>query len=442
MRNLSKIVNITLLMLIVAALSTGARAQEQVIFPFYLYNYGAVPLFAAPVTDSAGNLYAVSNFTYGGQASALIIQLSPPTTKNGEWTASAPASPSGSMNSGLLADSAGNLYGTATGGTLGYGYAFKFSVASSQLSVLANLPLSALAPTSSLVMDSAGNLYGASYGNSTYNGCGAVFQIQPPASGQTAWTENTIYSFPTSNTNCSPTGVVMDQHGNLFGMALSAFSSNPGIVFELIPPISGTGSWTEQTIYTFPSGDGAKVKASHRSPPKGYGGITVNTLAIDAAGNLYGTTPSGGASGNGSIFELSPPSSSGGSWAYATLYSFAGIPDGALPSGNLTVGKDGTILGTTLLGGPVTAWGGGGTGLGTLFELSPPKKSGGNWIETILHTFVGGYDGSFPITAPIFGPLGFLYGTTASGGYNNVGCAPIYPQGYATGCGVVYQIAP
>jgi hypothetical protein len=75
--------------------------------------------------------------------------------------------------------------------------------------------------------------------------------------------------------------------------------------------------------------------------------------------------------------------------------------------------KNGNIFGTTFLGGNA--------GFGTVFELTPPSSAGGTWGETVLHSFGGGSDGSFPLAATVLAPNGGLLGTAAFGGTNNGG---------------------
>ncbi len=432
MKNILTIAYVTRIVLTAAAFCSVAYAQEQVIFALGTYNQGGDPTYASPITDSAGNLYVELNYTENNDPWSLIFKLAPPIIPNGQWSVASASVVDGALNAGLLVDSTNNFYGTASGAD--GQFAFKIS-STGTVTNLYTFAENYFLPASTLVMDASGNLYGAS---ANY---GSIFELQPPASGQTTWTEKTIYTL--SSPNSYPTGVVLDEKGNLYGIALNNVTLGLGVVFELSPPSSGNGSWTEQTIYTFPAGE---IKPKAMKPkgvkPKGYAGIIINTLTIDGSGNLYGTTYTGGSSGNGSVFELSPPSS-GGSWTYNTLYSFAGIPDGSSPGGNVTLGENGVIYGTTVLGGPITAWGGGGIGLGTIWELTPPKQIGGSWTEKILRNFTGGFDGAFPFTAPIPGPFGRLYGVTATGGNGGAGgggpCDPL-GLGYSIGCGVVYQV--
>jgi len=166
---------------------------------------------------------------------------------------------------------------------------------------------------------------------------------------------------------------------------------------------SAWAAGTETIIYDFPgfTGDGT-------SPYSG--------LVVDKAGNLYGTTYTGGASGLGSVFELTL---SNGVWTETLLYSFTGesAGDGAYPVYSpLVIDKSGNLYGTTSQGGANN----GSCNCGTVFELT---KSGSTWKETILHSFLGyaQKDGYLPQAGLSFDSTGNLYGTTYQGGSFNVG---------------------
>jgi uncharacterized repeat protein (TIGR03803 family) len=420
----------------------AAVAQERVLFPFSTIDSSAPP-FGSPVADGKGDLYTLANSECPTSTSSSpcfsLNMLIPPAVAGGQWGVLQPVSGTrpGTVNAGLVRDSHGNLYGAATGGRNNTGYVFQIVPVGDPVynqwtfSVIYNFQAAndAAAPTSSLVIDSAGNLYGASYFNNSGNG--SVFQLKPPATKGGAWTESVLYTVD------SPTGVIVgrndDSQGNLFGMTLAGGANGNGLVFELSPPTS-SGSWTEQTLYNFPADDaaakGARHAAAHASalPPKGQDFPYENTLAIDTAGNLYGTQTFGGTSNNGNVFALSPPASSGGSWNFSTLYSFAGSPDGANPAGGITVGPNGVLYGTTYFGGPRTNYGG---NLGTVFQLTPPKSAGNPWTEKILRNFTGGFDGMNPASSVIVNARGIFGTTTEGGGTTGVG-----------GSGTVFQIAP
>jgi hypothetical protein len=166
-------------------------------------------------------------------------------------------------------------------------------------------------------------------------------------------------------------------------------------VFQLAPPAVQGGPWTATVITDFTNlADGAAP----------------NGLVIDHAGNLYGTASSGGASMGGTVFEITPPATSGGAWTRTTLYSFKGAPyigrgDGADPQG-LALDVLGNIYGGTFWGGICDGEAGCG---GVIFRLTKPSTSGGTWTESVLYRFsdaVGTPNAGFAIDK-----TGALYGT-------------------------------
>jgi uncharacterized repeat protein (TIGR03803 family) len=135
------------------------------------------------------------------------------------------------------------------------------------------------------------------------------------------------------------------------------------------------------------------------------GAVPEAGLILDAAGNLYGTTYEGGAYDGGAVFELSP--SAGGRWTEKILHSFkVHGRDGIYPWGGLIFDSSGNLYGPTAYGGAFQR--------GTVFELTP--GAGGTWTEKLLHQFGGGSDGQVVYGGVVFDAAGNLYGTTVEGG--------------------------
>jgi hypothetical protein len=174
-----------------------------------------------------------------------------------------------------------------------------------------------------------------------------------------------------------------------------------GTVYELTPPTQLGGAWTETTIHIFgeTAGDGAD---------------SVAVLTVGPGGVLYGTTTAGGSGmcprpeggpedGCGTVFTLTPATTPGGAWEESVIYSFTGLSgDGAYAAANAAVGKNGTLYGTTQYGGSTTSACPGSyyvlPGCGIVFELTPSTTPGGQWTETILHSFSGqDGDGAIPV---------------------------------------------
>lgn len=245
----------------------------------------------------------------------------------------------------LIFDSAGNLYGTTyQGGTniQGYGMAFQLipeaggSWYERYMYSFQHNGKDGEYPVGGLVFDAAGNLYGLTSEGGKY-GLGAAYELTPNANG---WHEQVIYSFGNGTDPSEPVGsLIIDKNGNLYGVTTEGGVNNAGTVFELKPGTGGT--WTVATLYSFEKVNNFLVG------PNG-------PLAMDGSGNLYGTTQNGGTGacngeGCGTVYELSE---SDGNWSATILYNFGADGDGINPSSGLTFGPSGTSLyGVTANGG-------------------------------------------------------------------------------------------
>ena len=274
-----------------------------------------------------------------------------------------------------------------------------------------------------LIADEAGNVYGeAAIGGSSgciqngQSGCGLVFELSPPAKGQSAWTETVLYAFTGSKDGEFPqSGLVRDAAGDLFGVTFDGpgCTDGCGTVFELSPPPQGQTAWTKATLYAFDRKDGG--------PPD----IRAFPLVLDGAGNIYGETLAGGDDtgrckvdrGCGTLFMLTPPSGGGTSWTKTTLWTFDG-KNGSVPLAALTLDPSGNLLGTTNHGGSHSqacpTQHSLSSGCGTVFELSPSRDMGDAWSFSLLWDFSNKKDGSFPYGAGLT-PFKGNYITTTSG---------------------------
>jgi uncharacterized repeat protein (TIGR03803 family) len=227
-----------------------------------------------------------------------------------------------------------------------------------------------------------------------------------------AQTETVLYSFtccPLGAANQPYGGLISDSAGNLYGTTFQGGAYGHGTVFDL-SPIAG-GGWNEAVIYSF----NEKPGQVEYGPESG--------LIFDAAGNLYGTRSTGGTSGFGMVFELSP--SGGGTWALKALHNFTG-KDGDYPEASVIFDAAGNLYGTTHFGGAY--------GYGAVYELSP--IAGGGWAEKVLHSFHhNGHDGMSPDASLVFDAAGNLYGTTRLGGTN-------FGKQCQIGCGTVFELSP
>jgi uncharacterized repeat protein (TIGR03803 family) len=395
------------------------------------------------LADAAGNLYgATLDLAISGNGT--IFELSPPTT-GGAWTETVLYTFLGgtdgeSPNGSLVADAAGNLYGTTYygGSSQQYGTVFELvrpttpGVAWTE-SVLYRFQggtSDGYTPGSGLIFDAAGNLYGETEFGGPCND-GTILKLSPPASSGDPWAETILYSFRYSCTGADGRmpvgGLVFGKGGALFGTTISGTTVGiaGGTVFRLQPPGAGQSKWAESVIHNFAGG------SDGRAP---YGGVT-----FGIAGELYGTASAGGENADGGcpnfgcgiVFELSPPAVAGGEWPETILYSFTDGDDGASPFGRVILDHNGNIYGTTTLGGILSAkYPGGG---GTVFGLTPPSAPGGNWTETTLHAFTGTpSDQGLTYAGVIFGKNNRLYGTLRANDQVNP------PRQY----GAVFKITP
>jgi uncharacterized repeat protein (TIGR03803 family) len=277
-----------------------------------IYQSGAYGAVGTPILDKQGNLYTTVEFTYDAAPTfndGMVLEFAP--QPDGSWTQT-------------------TLY-AFTGGNDGSG------------------------PAAGVIADSAGNLYGTTLSGGSNSQCGTVFELSPQGNG--VWTETVLYAF-TGSDGCNPyAGVILDRKGNLYGTTyiggVGPCNNQCGAVFELSPPTVQGGAWTESTLHQFTNTDGANPFAG---------------LAIDSTGALYGTTVRGGngqceplGAGCGTVFELAPPSQPGGAWKHV-FFSFNGL-DGASPYGNVLLDQSKRVLyGTTASGGV--------RGYGTVFQFT------------------------------------------------------------------------
>ncbi len=377
-----------------------------------------------------------------------------------------------SPQAGLTMDRAGNLYGTTASGGLQNCPPGPPSTCGTVFELIKTGPNWTFAtlykfqdkndgfyPTSTPTIGSDGTLYGTTYNG--FNGpsnTGTVFKLNHlcAASSCVNWKKTTIYRF--ANNCCDGTnpaaGVTLDNSGNLYGTTYSG-PSIFGTVFKLSP--EADGSWTESVLYRFHGLDGNSPNAPvlldqygdllgttisggttgggtvyqltpvgnnwteavlHSFDPFTEGDDIYAGLTPDQAGNLYGATNSGSTCCPfGSVFELSP--AQGGGWNLSQLYIFQN-GQARYVYGNVVLDSAGNIYGV--------GWGGGKYYWGQVFKLTPTQNG---WSYTDLHDFADDSDGANPYGL-LLGPDGNLYGTAAAGGSGQ--CGALY------GCGTVWEI--
>jgi uncharacterized repeat protein (TIGR03803 family) len=321
-----------------------------------------------------------------------------------------------------------------------------------------------------LILDGNGNVYGTTVQGGQF-GSGTVFQL---SRSNAVWTHNVLYNFTSGPDGGEPyKGVTLDSQGNLYGTAvIGGLHEGPcidqgcGVVYELK---NAGGVWTQTVIHKFRGGDdgygpGAGVTIDAKgdiygtTPTGGAQGLGVvyqlhrnaggnwteriihtftggadgaggsaGRLIFDEHGNIIGNCTAGGANGAGAVFELTPTQA--GEWNMVPLYEFKGTPDSGFPYGGLLRTTDGDLYGTTYYDGA--------NQLGTIYRL---RRQNGVWSETALYSFKGGSDGSGPISNLVIAGDGNLYGTTSEGGAE-CSCGTIFrvSLGAEPGYSVVYR---
>ena len=249
---------------------------------------------------------------------------------------------------GLTMDRAGNLYGTAATGGQGLGYCnlgcgtvFKLTHTGSGW-VFAPIYIfsgpDGANPSARVVFGPDGALYGTAVQGGAH-GRGVVFQLRPPATFCHAvlclWTETILHSFEQNNDGSYPAAgdLVFDSAGNIYGTTGDGGNFFGGTVYQLV---HANGSWTETVLHSFQGGtsDGWGPQAG---------------VIFDGQGNLYGTTEGGGSLQAGTVYELSH---SGSGWTESVIHSFDNDTEGSIPYGGLILDAAGDLYGTTSTGGP------------------------------------------------------------------------------------------
>lgn len=295
---------------------------------------------------------------------------------------------------GITADSLGNIYGTATDGAAsGLGSVWELPHGANTITTLAAFNgANGEYPGSSPIVDDMGNIFGTTIGSGDQGQVSNYGNVYEIAHGTT--TIQTIATFTNSTGRNASGGLVMDSNGNLYGTTLFGGAANYGTIFKI-----ARGSQSIIPLASF-------------SDAIGYG--CSNAMVMDSNGNLYGACPGGGASENGSIFELPA-----GSNQIITLASFAGGNSGAIPQDGLLRDSKGNLFGVTSNVGR--------TGDGTVFEL----PAGSNTIITLA--VFSGLAGNTPnFEVPVMDSKGDLFGTAENSNNGSSGTVWELPAGSNT----------
>jgi uncharacterized repeat protein (TIGR03803 family) len=358
----------------------------------------------------------------------------------------------------FISDAKGNLYAaTAGGGTYSAGTVFMLSPAGKEtvLYEFTGANGDGNAPHGRLAFDAKGNIYGTTQSGGT-NGTGTDYELSKRSG---VWTEKVIYNFSATGADgISPSaGMTIAPDGTMYSTTPDGGAYSGGVIFSLKKTVKG---WKQTVIHNInfpseggfpyegvmrdaagnlygvaPAGGASQQGVVYRLSPSKNGwvdtvlysftgqngdgsGLYWIDLISDATGNIYGATSFGGTNGTGTVWEL-VYSKTKKSYSESILYEFgsSGSGDGNNPYGGLAMDSKGNLYGTALNGGS--------SNLGAFYRLT---KQGKTWKETILHSFVGANDGAQPTGNPYIDAQGRLYGMAETGGTANLG--------------IVYRIKP
>lgn len=345
-----------------------------VLYSFHGGTDGSTP-FAGVLRRGTGTLYGTT--TGGGASNAgTVFKLAPDGIETVLYAFTG-GNDGSDPSAALIADKAGNLFGTTVfGGAHHFGAVFKLAPdgTESVLYSFAGQGGDGEEPRYGLIADTSGNLYGTTPTGGT-DGFGTFFGIASDGA------ETVIHYFYGGYDGAYPDcGLIADKAGHFYGTTTAGGTANAGTVFRVTP------NGKKSTLYNFAGGsDGAHP----------YG-----NLIADTAGNLYGTTSAGGELGEGTVYKLTP----GG--IETVLHSFKYGRDGGVPLSGLVVDSVGNVYGTTTVGGAEN--------LGTVFKIAP------DGTKTVLHSF-GSSGGATPRGELVADKNGNLFGTTSSGGAHGAG---------------------
>jgi uncharacterized repeat protein (TIGR03803 family) len=323
-------------------LAVRAQAQTLTTLANFIGSNGDAPYYGSLVQATNGNYYGTTH--YGGKYSGgTVFQVTPA----GELTVLYNFCSRGNCADGknpfssLLLGSDGNFYGTTnTGGAYGYGTIFKMTIGGKFTTLYSFCRAGGSCTDGAypvgLVQASNGNFYGATSNAGANNG-GTIFQIS------SAGAFKLLYSF-CAQTHCTdgwnPLSAPMQaSNGTFYGTVKSGGTHGRGAVYKI------TMAGQFKTLYSFC----AQTSCTDGAYPQGG-------LIQDSNGSFYGTTVYGGATGYGTVFQITTTN------PLITLHSFASS-DGRYPVSGLTQANDGNFYGTTSSGGT-------GLGGGTIYEVT------------------------------------------------------------------------
>ena len=404
---------------------SGWAQTEAPIFSFTGNQKGENPFTHVILGGPKNNQLFGTTANGGTKGFGRVYRLAPPASGKTVWSAATlynfagPAQGDGEGPGALVADQNGVLYGTTSGSEVCCGVIFSLAPPAKGTSVWTESILyrfqggnDGVGNQYGLALDAAGNLYGVTVPTNGGPGFGTVYRLLRPAPGTNTWTKQLLYAFQGGTDGQSPQGdlLIDATTGSVVGTTLFGGLYGLGTVYALTPAHPGL-QWPKTSIHQFSgdgndAGDGAypnghlagslgrlfgttqeggvaipccgvafeleqeisgnpvytlKILAAF---PSGVNGATPEDgLTLDASGNLWGTTESGGSSNSGILFRISPRRVILDAWTFTVVHSFGGNGDGISPQSTVAVDSAGNAYGTTLDGGTAN--------MGTVYEFLP-----------------------------------------------------------------------
>ncbi len=372
-----------LILIVVLGLAATTQVHAQSLKT--LYNFGGGPdggdPYASLIRDSAGNLY--STVDYGGTSYAGAVFKVDPKGNESVLHSFSGGADGAYPFSALVRDSSGNLYGTTSqGGSANAGVVFKVDPSGKE-TVLHNFTGGAdgVIPIGGLLRDTAGNFYGTTSQGGTAN-FGVIFKVSPKGK------ETIVHTFTGGAKDGkypSYTSLLPGADGYFYGVTQEGGIADYGVVYKLSPSgkltvlhsfAGGTADGCDVLGTPFMDANGTLYGTTSSCGPGGYGTVwKVNKyrketvlhgfaggtadgqyplagVIVDANGNIYGNTETGGESNLGTVYKISKAGK------FSLLHSFAG-PDGKYPYGSFVMNSNGALFGTTQNGGSIgygTVW--------------------------------------------------------------------------------------
>jgi uncharacterized repeat protein (TIGR03803 family) len=313
--------------------TTGGRSDNGTVFriqpsgsgftvlnTFTQSNQGNTPE-GGLVQASDSNFYGVTS-EGGANGFGTLYQVIPATGKLNTLFTFASGDPGSNPVGALVQGIDGYLYGTTEfGGEFSYGTVFRTDIATSATGTLAEIDggTAGINPECDLIQAKDGNFYGTTSSGGADN-LGTFFRVTPEG------VFTTLYTFQGSTDGGNPLrGVIQGADGLFYGIANEGGTGGAGVIYQMT--VSGNTA-TINPLYAF-------------QPLLGDGTDPIGKLIQASDGNFYGTTSTGGANSDGTIFQVNIAGS------FTTLYNFADDGDGGDPISGLTQGNNGKLYGTT-----------------------------------------------------------------------------------------------